>query len=158
MVDQALVEAVLFYSLATVLVVFAILLMSITHLFLGAAKPLLLAAVLSIVPLVFGIVGFGIGLGARHPRFRIDNAAAIATGIGGVIFMIGGVMLLLRVVGLSMYPTVVFAHCFDHGHWPRPRSGFISVLCTIPVVAVPLLLARWALKAGAKNLETLEKI
>ncbi len=146
-------------SLGIPLVLFSNLLMVTTHLFLDAARPLLIAAVITVTPAVFGLVCLGVGLGARYPRFRIDNATAIATGVGGVVFMLTGAFVLVIVVGLSIYPTATFMHCIDHGHWPRSfQSGFLATLSLFAAIVFPLLVGAWSLRSGARHLENLEQI
>lgn len=64
--------------------------------------------VLSMIMMLFitlAIVGLGIGLGAIFPRFRVENAAQIAVGAGGILYMILALMYLLTIITLEAWPV-----------------------------------------------------
>lgn len=55
--------------------------------------------------LVVSLSGLGVGLGAMFPRFHIDNAAKIATGVGGILYMFLAIGLTMLVIILDAWPT-----------------------------------------------------
>ena len=62
--------------------------------------------------LVFGIVALGIGLGTVYPNFHHENIAQVATGFGGLLFMISSSVFIAIVIMLEAGPvyTILLAH------------------------------------------------
>jgi len=56
---------------------------------------------------IFGIVALGIGLGALYPNFRYENIAQVATGFGGVMYMIVSAMFIASIIVLEAGPVYV---------------------------------------------------
>jgi len=55
--------------------------------------------------MTFGIVGLGTGIGAIYPRFNVENVAKIATGFGGLVFMLFSIGFIAIVVYLEAGPA-----------------------------------------------------
>lgn len=55
--------------------------------------------------MTFGIVALGVGLGAVYPRFKVENAAQVVSGFGGVIYMILSMIFVGAVVILEAWPV-----------------------------------------------------
>ncbi|MBI3783341.1 MAG: hypothetical protein HY270_08060 [Deltaproteobacteria bacterium] len=55
--------------------------------------------------LTFGIVGLGLAVGAAYPKFDADNAAKVAAGVGGLVFMILCMSFIGAVVILEAWPV-----------------------------------------------------
>ncbi|MCA9654162.1 MAG: hypothetical protein H6712_24520 [Myxococcales bacterium] len=129
------------------------LLVTITSVWLGSGWLLTAIALGTVVPLTVGLTGLALGLGARFPRFHIDNAAKIATGLGGVLYMFGGLALLLAVVILAVAPTLGVVQWVEHHY--RPSLGWVALQGVAGVIAVglPLLVGRIAVRRGARHLE-----
>jgi len=138
-----------FVPLAT----FGCLLLLLTHSFLGTAPTLSVVSVLTALPFTYGLVTLGIGLGARYPRFDTDNAAKIATGLGGVLFMITASALLVVSVLCSIAPTVVLVKLFVRGVVPDSRLVVLALATGAAVVLVPMVTGRMVLRSGARCLE-----
>jgi len=139
------------------LALFGNLLILTTSFFLETSTVLAVAAVVTITPLIDGLVGLGIGLGARYPRFDADNAAKIATGLGGVLFMILGAALLVVVVVAAIGPTVAASRMLISGWVPSWRTGLLLVMATAIAWVVPVAAGRWAVRIGAAHLESLDR-
>ncbi|MCX4243562.1 putative ABC transporter permease subunit [Paraliomyxa miuraensis] len=142
-------------SLALPLSSLIALLVSVTSLWLGSGPLLTALAVLTVVPLTVGLCGLALGLGARFPRFHIDNAAKIATGLGGVLYMLGGLLLLLTVVLLAVAPTLGLMQWLEHGY--IARDGLwrgLGVLAGVIALALPLVVGHIAVARGARHLQT----
>jgi len=56
---------------------------------------------------VFGIVGLAIGLGALYPNFKYENISQVATGFGGLMYMIFAVILMAAVIVLEAGPVYI---------------------------------------------------
>jgi ABC-2 type transport system permease protein len=100
----------------------------------------------------YGSLGLALGIGAQHPRFKIDNAAKIATGFGGLLYMGQGITLALASTLLSVYPTLVVARWLDHGELPGLTRVALGLILAVLTLGGPLLLARRALRKGATSL------
>ena len=106
------------------------------------------------VVLVPGITGLGVGLGAIYPRFKIDNAAKIASGFGGVLFMILSMFLIVFELLLSTYPLFKLATWF-HGpiiHYPAYEWALISGVILL-LILIPLMTGWITTRLGSKFLE-----
>jgi ABC-2 type transport system permease protein len=133
--------------------IFANLLMVTTHIFLDTDPLLSVLSLLTITPLVVGVVWLGVGLGARHPRFRADSAAAVATGLGGVLFMLTGTAVLVVTVLTSTVPTVAILRFIRRGHDLSPGFVALAIGCAVVAISVPLIVGRIAKRIGARHLE-----
>lgn len=56
---------------------------------------------------IFGIVALGIGFGALYPNFKFENIAQVATGFGGVMYMIVSVLFIALIIVLEAGPVYV---------------------------------------------------
>jgi ABC-2 type transport system permease protein len=73
-----------------------------------AVDPFLkVVAAAGIAFLTFALVGLATGLGARYPRFDADPTQA-AGSYGGVMFMIGGVFLIVVTIALLGWPSSMY--------------------------------------------------
>jgi ABC-2 type transport system permease protein len=141
-------------SLATPLASLVALLVAVTSLWLGSGLLLTAVAVLTAVPLTVGLSGLALGLGARFPRFHIDNAAKIATGLGGVLYMLSGLLLLMVVVLLAVGPTLGLLQWVEHDYLPGGAQRWLGVLAAAAALGLPLVVGRLAVRTGAKHLDT----
>ncbi len=133
--------------------VFANLLLLAAHRFLGTDWILSALSVPTITPMVIGVVGLGVGLGARYPRFDVDNPVAVVTGLGGVLFMISGAALLVVVTLASIWPTLVVVWAVERGRLPHWSGLVAAVACAAVVVVLPVVTARLTVRWGAKSLQ-----
>lgn len=135
------------------LVVLVNVLVLVTNVWLGAGPLLTVTAALTVTPMTIGVSGLALGLGARYPRFRVDNAAKIATGFGGVLYMILGVLTLILVVSLAGVPTMAVVRYFEHGTVPGGARLAGTVVAALAAVVLPVLAGTWAVRWGARGLE-----
>ncbi len=84
--------------------------------------------------LVFGIVALGVGLGAVYPNFRHENIAQVATGFGGLIYMIISSVFIALIIILEAGPvyTILSSHfkgeAITHLQWIWIVSSFSLVI------------------------------
>lgn len=128
------------------------LLVLLTNVSLGSSATLTLTAAVVASIITATVLAMAIGLGARHPRFKIDNAAKIATGFGGVLFMVSGITVALATVIASAYPTLTLAYAIDGGHAPSARRVAYSIVLALLTVAGPWWIGRRSLLRGAASL------
>jgi len=140
-------------SLALPLSAVIAVLVGITSAWLGSGALLTAAAIVTVLPLTTGLVGLALGLGARFPRFEIDNPAKIATGVGGLLYMFIGLTLLVVTVMLAVPPTLVLQQWLEHNYLPVPWRLWGSVLLALGAGLVPLVCGIIAVRVGAAHLE-----
>ncbi len=84
--------------------------------------------------LVFGIVALGVGLGAVYPNFGHENIAQVATGFGGLIYMIISSVFIALIIMLEAGPVyaILSAHfkgeAITHLQWIWIAGSFILVI------------------------------
>ncbi len=102
--------------------------------------------------IVLGIVSLGIGLGAVYPRFEAENLAAVATGFGGMVFMIFSAIYVAVIVILEAWPvyTILTAQAKDLTltNWKL----ILIVLCFLAVVAVNIATILIPMRVGREKL------
>ncbi len=140
-------------SLAGPLAALVVVLVTVTSTWLGSGLVLTVTAGVTVVPLVVGLTGLALGLGARFPRFAIDNAAKIATGFGGMLYMMTGLLLLIVVIVLAVAPTLTLQHWLSHDYVAGPGRIAGSIAAAIGACLLPLWAGRRAVRLGAAHLE-----
>ena len=102
--------------------------------------------------LAAAITGLGAGLGALFPRFHIDNPARIASGFGGVVYMIAALFLVFAVLTLSYLPVRTLYSVAVENRFPdNPRHGLVAIL-TAAALLLCVLAAWLPVRAGARAL------
>ncbi|MGE5840246.1 MAG: putative ABC transporter permease subunit, partial [Deltaproteobacteria bacterium] len=88
---------------------------------------------------VFGIVALGVGMGAMFPNFKHQNIAQVATGFGGVMFMMLSAAFVAVIVVLEAGPVYVLVMSDLRGvavkgwQWILIVSSFSAVLLVVSV-------------------------
>jgi ABC-2 type transport system permease protein len=135
------------------LLVMALILVVLTNLVLRADWVLMVSSLLTIAPMVLGAVAMGVGLGARYPRFGVDNAAKIAMGFGGVLYMILAVGMVVVVTLCAVPPTVALSSIINGTAVLRPIWMVFVSLSGLLVFLIPLFAGRTALHMGKRHLD-----
>ena len=107
----------------------------------------------------FSIVALGVGMGARLPRFRAENAPPIAASSGGILYMNVAMGYVIFVLTALFFPTRSFYqnHELPWKDWPFMDWLQAGILFGV-VGLTSLILIFIAMRAGAKNLDRLERI
>lgn len=136
------------------LCVFSIGLSLVTSWVIAADWRMALLSVLTLLVLTVGIAGLGAGLGALYPRFSVGNAARIASGYGGVVYMILSMGLVFVALLLEALPTWYLHRVLVLGRH-APSTGRIVAGAALLVAVVGLCaLAAWLpMRLGARRLE-----
>ena len=79
-----------------------------TNVLMNAAYFMKWLSVITIAGMTFGITSLGMGCGARFPRFNADNVSQVATGFGGMFYMIVAVLFIGLMVLLESRPVYLF--------------------------------------------------
>jgi ABC-2 type transport system permease protein len=123
---------------------------------LKATPFLMILSAVTIFFMTFGIVGLAVGLGAIYPRFRLENAARMAWGFGGAIFMILSMIFIGALVALEAWPVYIL---FMAGFQDRSLSVFqwIGVWGSFSGIAVLIGTATLLpMKVGLRNLQEMD--
>ena len=102
--------------------------------------------------LVFGITAMGVGLGAAYPNFHVENVVQVATGFGGMLFMIlcagfvGSVVILEAGPVYTIFMAKLRGNPIGLFHWVWITLSFVLV-AAINTVAV-----FWPMRLGVRRL------
>lgn len=106
--------------------------------------------------MTFCITAMGVGLGAIYPRFDAESAAQMASGFGGVVYMVLSVMFVGAVVALEAYPVYIIFMSRLRG-LPIPFTEWLLLLIPFVAVACLMLVAFYLpMKVGLKRLREME--
>ncbi|HAA57575.1 MAG TPA: hypothetical protein DCE42_22605 [Myxococcales bacterium] len=113
-------------------------------------------AMCTVLLMTSGITSLGIGFGAIYPRFDIDNPAKIATGFGGVLYMICSIFWIIFCLALTLLPV-------RHLLWSQLRKQPVPLahyghmlICFVLGLLCTFILFRASIHIGARSLERLE--
>jgi ABC-2 type transport system permease protein len=111
---------------------------------------------LTLFGMSFGIVSLGLAVGAAYPKFDADNAAKVAAGVGGLLYMILCMSFIGAVVVLEAWPVYVI-------FMSRLRAAPLSLAALAGVAAslaaaLALMIAVFvcSVRYGIQRLETIE--
>ncbi|MBW2062353.1 MAG: hypothetical protein JRI95_12455 [Deltaproteobacteria bacterium] len=106
--------------------------------------------------IVPGIVALGIGLGAVYPRFETENIVQVATGFGGLTFMILSAIYVAIIVVLEAWPVYTIFVAQMHGAPLAEWKLVIIGLCFAGVLAANILAVFLPMNIGLKRLAARE--
>jgi ABC-2 type transport system permease protein len=127
-----------------------------TDILMNATSFMIWLSAITIGGMIFGITSLGIGLGAYFPRFKVENVSQIATGFGGMLYMITAVSFIGLVVILEARPVYLF---FMSKLRSIPLTGrelaeIITLLSLVLVVNVVAFIL--PMKLGLRKLSSME--
>jgi ABC-2 type transport system permease protein len=120
--------------------------------FLGVEPFVKVAAALAILCMSFALVGLGIGLGARYPRFGAD-ATQVAGSYGGVAFMVQAVLFVLVMIVLVGWPSSIYVVRNVRGLPLTAAQQLLAAGCTIAAVAISAFVWLASMRSGVAALE-----
>ena len=103
---------------------------------------------------VFGIVALGVGMGAMYPNFNHQNIAQVATGFGGLMFMILSAAFMAVIVVLEAGPVYVLVMADLRG---MPVAGWQWLLIVLSFSAVLFIMAAAVYKPMQMGLKALSQ-
>ncbi len=119
------------------------LLIVVTGRLLGVAPGLTGVFMATLLLVIAAIVSLGLAFGAAYPRVDTQNAAQIATGFGGLIYMVTCLGLITAVIALEAWPV---SRLFWARFASQPINGGETAAIAISFGAVTALtLTTWAL-------------
>ncbi len=100
-----------------------------------------------------GIVGLGMGLGARFAFFDWEHSAQLAASFGSFVFMLSCIALITA----NMVPVGFLLFIREPGMMGESMSdltwGMFASGCALLVIAIDVFVVRWSLRMGAMFLE-----
>ena len=110
----------------------------------------------TILFMVFGIVSLGVGLGAVYPNFKHESIAQVATGFGGMIYMITSSVFIALVVVLEAGPvyTILSSHFRQETLGPLQWAWIIGSF--VAVILLQVVVVKKPMAVGLKFLSKYE--
>ena len=102
--------------------------------------------------MALGISGIAIGMGAVWPDFKADNAARVASGPAGLLFMAVSVSLVLLVLTLEAPAVYLMLRSTLREVPMTPRDHLVVAGCLSATTALCLFAAIWPIRYGARRL------
>jgi ABC-2 type transport system permease protein len=128
----------------------------VTNRFLGVEAGLTALFMATLVFVIAAIVSLGLAFGAAYPRLDTANAAQIATGFGGVIYMVSCLGLIAGVIALEAWPV---ARLFWHRLRGAPLAPLEQALVALAfgvALAVTAGVAAMARRSALRSLASLQ--
>ncbi len=138
------------------LVVIAELLLGATNYFLDVSPFMSVLGAWGIFVMTIGITGMGVGMGAMHPRFHVDNAAQISVSYGGVVYMVAAMVFIAASVVVLVTPTVAI---FQTQLRNQTVSDFLwwSLAVALGIITIAgIAVAVIYIRLGIRNLNRME--
>lgn len=145
-----------YFSFLLPILVLAELLIMLTNHLLEVNRFMMLLSSGTMFFMVFGIVALAIGYGALYPNFTCQNIAQVASGFGGVLFMIVSSLFIGVIIVLEAGPVYVLFVSNVRG---QPVSTYQWMLITLSFTTAFLINAAavfWPMKIGLKALREYE--
>ena len=110
----------------------------------------------TLLAMSFPLVALGLAVGATYPNFEAENAAKVASGAGGLVYMILSMSFIAVVVMLEAWPVyVIFTNRFAGTSLsPAAWLGVISSLSAVAVLIAGVFIL--SIKHGIRRLDQLE--
>ncbi|HUF11927.1 MAG TPA: hypothetical protein VMN78_02380 [Longimicrobiales bacterium] len=90
------------------LLVVAVLIVIGTNIVLRVEALMMTLSLITMILATLAVTALALCFGALFPRFRTENAADIATGFGGLVFMMTSIVYLALVIGMEAWPVYMF--------------------------------------------------
>lgn len=100
------------------------------------------------------ITSMALALGALFPRFRTENAADIATGFGGLLFMMASISYLAIVIAMQAWP--VYAFLQDVARHGSAAVGTAMILGISGSVALSVTIIVAGLTIASRRIQSVE--
>ena len=127
-----------------------------TNYYLQVIPLMMWLSTLTLFCMTFGIVSLGLAVGAAYPKFDADNAAKVAAGVGGLVYMILCMSFIGAVVMLEAWQ--VYAWFMSRLHETPlsllAESGVAASLGTAAALALAVFL--FSVRYGMRRLSTIE--
>ena len=124
----------------------------ITNHLLQATSFIMIVSSVTMLVAIFGITAMGIGFGALYPTFNFQNIAQVATGFGGVMYMIISSLFMAIIMILEAGPTYIIFMSNFKGHPITGLQWLFIILSFLAVLCLNLLAVYLPMKKGLEAL------
>ncbi|HEX6587638.1 MAG TPA: hypothetical protein VF039_01345 [Longimicrobiales bacterium] len=130
------------------LVVVAVLIVVGTNIVLRVQPLMMALSVGTMLLATLAVTALALCFGALFPRFRTENAADIATGFGGLVFMMSSISYLTVVIGMQAWPVYMYLRQQAEGYvYPGVKAALglgvgAAAMLSIVVIFVAFGIAR----------------
>lgn len=131
-------------------------LVNLTNYYLQASGWMIVLSTVSVPLMVLGIVGLGVGLGARSPNFKYQDINQVATGVGGMVYMIVSSFFVAGLVALEAGPAYIIYMALSHSGRIGMIEWFYTAACFAAVPVLALMAIFIPVKRGLQALEEYE--
>jgi ABC-2 type transport system permease protein len=145
-----------FWVAAVPLLVLGEVLVLATNYYLQVIPLMMWLSTLTLFCMTFGIVSLGLAVGAAYPKFDADNAAKVAAGVGGLVYMILCMSFIGAVVVLEAWPVYAW---FMSRLRETPLSALAQTGVAASLVAAAALTCAvflFSVRYGIRRLGTIE--
>jgi ABC-2 type transport system permease protein len=139
------------FYVPTMLCLGEVLILATNHLLDVTPFMMVLSAVTMFVA-VFGIVALGMGFGAIYPKFDYQNIAQVATGFGGLMYMIFSALFVGLIIVLEAGPVYIIFMADVKGSGISPMEWLFIIPCFIMVLVISAFTVYKPMKMGLKAL------
>jgi ABC-2 type transport system permease protein len=138
------------------LLVLAEVLIIATNYFLNVIPLMMWLSAITIFGMTLSLVALGLAVGATYPKFDADNAAKVAAGLGGLIYMILCMSFIGAVVILEAWP--VYAYFMSRlNQVPLSTASLIGVVGSLTLAAALMIgVFVGSVRIGTRRIATLE--
>ncbi len=143
------------FFLAPMLILAESLIILTNHL-LEVTPLMMIISTVSMFLMVFGIVALGIGFGSIYPDFRHQNIAQVATGFGGVLYMIISALFIGSVIVLEAGPVYILFMADLKGKIVSYYQWSFIIISFLVVLAINMLTIFKPMQMGLKALQKYE--
>jgi ABC-2 type transport system permease protein len=126
----------------------------ITNYLLDVSRFMMILSSTTMFLAVFGIVALGVGFGALYPNFKHQNIAQVATGFGGVMYMITAAIFIALIIVLEAGPVYLIFMAELRG---KAITGLKWALIIVPFLLVLAIMAFTVLKPMKMGLKALQQ-
>jgi ABC-2 type transport system permease protein len=120
--------------------------------FLGVDPFLKVAAAAAILCMSFALVGLGVGLGARYPRFGADPTQ-VAGSYGGVAFMVQAVLFVLVTIVIVGWPSSIYVFRHARGLPMTSPQQLLAAGCFVSAIVLSVAVWLGSMRSGVTALE-----
>ncbi len=106
--------------------------------------------------MVFGLISLGIGLGAIYPKFSFENIAQVATGFGGLMYMILSALFMAIIIVLESGPVYIVFMANLRGVGINNAQWLLIAVSFLIIIVLMALIIYYPLKMGIRALENYE--
>jgi ABC-2 type transport system permease protein len=127
-----------------------------TNSYLGVMPFMVWLAAATLACMVFAIVALGLAVGAAFPNFEAENAARIAAGTGGLVYMVLCMSFIGAVVALEAWPVYVIFMSRLSGTGIAVTTAVGIAASFLAVAVLHVVVFAGSVRYGLRRLETME--